>query len=922
MRHTACTVIVPVLPDNVARLSALLDTIGDNPEYNDVFCLGTVGRLHYASGFLLDDATEGSRFVLELNGDGTPADLLDAVAAAEPLGVARLFSNCKGWPQGADTVAARRFLGRHLQKAAAMHVANVGRSLDQVKNEDRLRREVNRWLQENPPGDTSPEAVAESVRQFVRGTKGADPDLTFALRPPPARRTLVERAGFWARLIGVGGALVVPVIARPRYALPAYAGAYGWLRFRESTEYAADLVEDPEALRPIEAKEDELGWVSNHIVVLTPVKPGSGRIFTQRLVLTGLNTLARVIFDRGRLGSIDSIHFAHWTVIDRGRNLLFMSNFDSSWESYLDDFIEKAHIGLTAVWSNTTGFPRAKNLVQGGATDGPRFKAWARAAQVEHGFWYSAYPPLSVRAIDDGSALRTALATPGAPLPDWLAPAPSPRTGAGDVPNRAKPAPDHANVQALVVRGHGKLTSATYLPVRLPDGGPPEQQTCRRWLAGLLPMIAVGDQRHEHEALQVAFSATGLARLGVPADGIATFGRPFREGMVTPHRSRVLGDLADSDPTLWAWGGGDPETGPDAERRVDALLAVFGLDDVAVAGRVAAFVADLEAMGGSASAPIVALNLPDRKEHFGFVDGISQPVLTGTDRADEADRWSLVAAGEVVLGLQDESHGPRPPVPHLPGVDHDPELVFGAGGSFLVIRQLGQRVAELRAWALAAAGGDPTGADDLAAQLVGRRQDGTSLLTDAPGAPALGPDDNDFGYREHDSAGLGCPLGSHVRRANPRDTGGALGADDTLESNRRHRVLRRGRSYGPPLPAGSPDDGQDRGLVFVCLVADIARQFEFVQQHWLNGPTFGALGEVDALTGSQRVGNGRFTVPSRPVNRRHGGLRDFTVTRGGAYLFLPSMRALARLAAEAPDWEAASVDHGHGEPTPAGNSPR
>ncbi|MGQ0615688.1 MAG: hypothetical protein ACT4PW_01645, partial [Acidimicrobiia bacterium] len=602
MRHTACTVIVPVLPDNVARLSALLDIIGANPEYNEAFCFGTVGRVHYASGFLLDDPTEGVRFVLELNGDGTPAELLDAVVAAELAGVARLFSNCKGWPQGADTVAARRFLRRHLHRAAAMHVANVGRNLDQVRREDRLRREVNRWLQENPPVDTAPEAVAESVRGFVRGTKGADPDLTFALEPPPAWRTVAERAGFWARLAGLAAAIVVPAVVRPRYVLPAYVAAYGWLRFREATEYSADLVEDPEALRPIEDKEDELGWVANHLVVLTPVKPGSGRIFTQRLVLSALNSLARVIFDKGRLGSIDSIHFAHWTVIDRGRNLLFMSNFDSSWASYLDDFIEKAHIGLTGVWSNTTGFPRAKNLVQDGATDGPRFKAWARAAQVEHGFWYSAYPPLSVRAIDDASALRTALATPHAPLPAWLAPVPGTGKGAGDVPNRGKPALDLANVQALVVRGHGKLTSASYVPFRLPDGGPPAQAASRGWLAGLLPMISFGHQRHEHEALQVAFSATGLARLGLPADAIATFGRPFREGIVTPHRSRILGDLADSDPTLWAWGGGDPEAGPDAARRVDGLLAGFG-HDAAPGASPGAAVAAAPAVPPQASRP-------------------------------------------------------------------------------------------------------------------------------------------------------------------------------------------------------------------------------------------------------------------------------------------------------------------------------
>jgi hypothetical protein len=106
------------------------------------------------------------------------------------------------------------------------------------------------------------------------------------------------------------------------------------------------------------------------------------------------------------LSGIPSIHFAHWSLIDGGRRLLFVSNFDGSWENYLDDFIDKAHDGLTAVWSNTVGFPRTQFLIHGGATDGPRFKAVARDGQMVTNAWYSAYRDLTVQGIDNNSSIR------------------------------------------------------------------------------------------------------------------------------------------------------------------------------------------------------------------------------------------------------------------------------------------------------------------------------------------------------------------------------------------------------------------------------------------------------------------------------------------------------------------------------------
>ncbi len=156
--------------------------------------------------------------------------------------------------------------------------------------------------------------------------------------------------------------------------------------------------------------------------------------------------------------------------------------------------------------------------------------------------------------------------------------------------------------------------------------------------------------------------------------------------------------------------------------------------------------------------------------------------------------------------------------------------------------------------------------------------------------------ENNFTYYPKDPNGLACPIGSHIRRCNPRDS---LGPDPAtaLNSANRHRLLRRGRSYGPPQEDPLVDDGAERGLHFICLNSDIERQFEFVQQTWVNNPVFDGLdGEVDPLVGDLLRGDSIFTVQGEPLRRRVEGLSRFVVTKGGAYFFLPGVRALKYLA--------------------------
>jgi len=185
--------------------------------------------------------------------------------------------------------------------------------------------------------------------------------------------------------------------------------------------------------------------------------------------------------------------------------------------------------------------------------------------------------------------------------------------------------------------------------------------------------------------------------------------------------------------------------------------------------------------------------------------------------------------------------------------------------------------------------------EKLAAKVVGRWRDGTPLVT-SPAAPDpdFKPDAreaNDFRYAEADPDGSRCPVGAHIRRSNPRD---ALGFEGRLSF--RHRIIRRGMPYGPALPDGATeDDGQDRGLVFVCFNASISRQFEGVQIQWLNDGNIFHLGHDKDFLMGDTAGTGKMTVEGNPPFFL-GPQRSFVTTRGGEYLFVPGITALGAIA--------------------------
>jgi Dyp-type peroxidase family len=180
--------------------------------------------------------------------------------------------------------------------------------------------------------------------------------------------------------------------------------------------------------------------------------------------------------------------------------------------------------------------------------------------------------------------------------------------------------------------------------------------------------------------------------------------------------------------------------------------------------------------------------------------------------------------------------------------------------------------------------------------MMGRWRSGAPLaLAPDHDDAALGGDPNrrnNFLYYDDDPQGFKCPAGSHIRRMNPRDQ-----FKDEIVQVHRHRLIRRGTVYGPPMAEGVlEDDGVERGIFFVFIGADLKRQFEFVQSEWVNQGTFiGAPGDTDPIAGPND-GTGLFTIPKQPIRQRLHGLSRFVTNRGGEYFFMPGLRALRWLA--------------------------
>jgi deferrochelatase/peroxidase EfeB len=505
---------------------------------------------------------------------------------------------------------------------------------------------------------------------------------------------------------------------------------------------------------------------------------------------------------------------------------------------------------------------------------------------------------------------------------------------------------DYRDIQGLVRFGHDHMTEASFHLVEIAD-----VEAARVWLANAAVTTAVECVTLPNRALQVAFTYEGLRKLGLPESVLEGFSAEFRGGMVEANRSRRLGDVNANDPANWRWGA-------PGQSQPHILIMLY-----AVAGGLAGWEQEVEGKGWDAvftSVYRLSTAHLDDTEPFGFVDGISQPELDWprekpTKLRATTEYTNISALGEFLLGYPNEygRYTDRPLLePHedpsgvLPLAEDTPgKKDLGRNGTYLVVRDLEQDVDGFKRFVDEQAKHDVHARRKLAGAMTGRMPADVPVIPSGysiiaaddptwvlpPGSPVaclsednldgIGPQLKDVWLNQftfkNDLDGTACPYGAHIRRANPRNadlpegTRGWIGRliralgfasthphDDVLASTRFHRILRRGREY--------VSDGQgaaeERGLRFVCLNANIARQFEFIQTSWLANPKFNGLNEDDPLVGNRAplLGGEAVNTFTRPLDSglpsRTFDLKQFVTVRGGGYFFMPGLSAMRFIA--------------------------
>lgn len=419
----------------------------------------------------------------------------------------------------------------------------------------------------------------------------------------------------------------------------------------------------------------------------------------------------------------------------------------------------------------------------------------------------------------------------------------------------------------------------------------------RAWLRNMFERVNARQEEHGTRfTVNIGFTYEGLMALGLSQRSLDSFPEAFRVGM--RGRAHLVGDVGPHAPEHWEGGLGTPDIHAmgwirtDSDQGRDEATRIIHAEMEATGGVEIRFVQDTMALAHQNG-------IGSEGEHFGFADPISQPPIEGVDVPwypgdgvrQEDGTWRPLKPGEFLLGYEDEA-GPA-------GTQVPEPLELRLNGTYMVFRKLYQDVAAFRRY-LATAAKSLYGSDDqyhqdlIAAKMMGRWRSGCPLdLSPERDDLVIAADPerrNNFTYADDDK-GLRCPLGSHLRRTNPRAT-----PLKRATAVRRHRLIRRGVEYGPPLKEGElEDDGIDRGLVQLLIQADIERQFEFIQKEWMMGGEFIGLDatEQDPITGAGGEGS-QMSVPGakRPFLF---DLPTFVKVKGGEYLFVPGVKALEGL---------------------------
>lgn len=397
------TLLTPVRQDSIEKLNEILEKfkVGLNAGLNERF--NKLGTLHYARWFILRedsfrDKTAfplAERLVFSSNFDGPEEEHIIGLVTVFPEYFDELYECCEGYPEPAlrNTETRKNYLAKWKVNTTAFYVGAPGRTLQQIKHEDSLKKYLWNIINQNKWDGRS----AIEIQKYLREKVDSNPEFSWS------KESVKTASTNWPGMILMS---LIMLILLPVIIIWILILHFFYERRDTNCEDIRSQLND-QLVRRLETDEDLFN--QNQFTQVLVMKPGKVRLITVQALMLFARTLIRNFFVKGKLMGIPTIHFARWVLIDNNKHMMFFSNFDGSWNQYLCDFIDKSGWGLTGIFSNTVNFPKTNFLFTGGAYDEEHFLAWSRGTQILTQVWYSAYHHLSIKNIVNNTLIRNEL---------------------------------------------------------------------------------------------------------------------------------------------------------------------------------------------------------------------------------------------------------------------------------------------------------------------------------------------------------------------------------------------------------------------------------------------------------------------------------------------------------------------------------
>ena len=404
------TLVVPVKADRLQQLTTLLEITRADLAKAGPKPFEATGTIHYARLLLLTPESNAkfpvTTFVLSTDYDGDEDQHLTDLSTKMTDLIDRLYDCCEGYPpddqRNPDT--RKSFLKSIRTKTDAFYAGAPGRSLKQIQQESTLRNYI--WDMLKEPVWSGKTAV--EVHKEIRTKVLSQNEFEWV-----KERIVLSKNKWWVIYTASAALLILALLYHWIFiAIAIVVGVLvGWIIM---LHFFFELNDKPLGLTPSRINEAHLQVLEeyedlhnqNQFSQLIPMKPGRVRTITLNALMIYAKIKILLEFEEGKLMGIPTIHFARWLRVDNGKQMLFFSNFDGSWQQYLGDFIDKSGWGLTAIFSNTENFPVTKYLFTGGAYDEEHFLAWSRYYQIPTQVWYCAYPKLSIKNVNNNTYIR------------------------------------------------------------------------------------------------------------------------------------------------------------------------------------------------------------------------------------------------------------------------------------------------------------------------------------------------------------------------------------------------------------------------------------------------------------------------------------------------------------------------------------